>query len=146
MSKLAVITVEGVLADGLDLRGVPPTKWANPLYDALHTQFRTVAFTRAAQDIAHWWLRREGLIGWSAVQCWNQIMGFEDWKVDRLREFLAEGWEIGVYLDCDRDVTTVAQSMGILTLTLGEPLVHPGWKSEDTVFRTWDEVKSTLDV
>ena len=147
LSQIALITVEGVLAAGEDLRSASPTKWAKPLYDAVRSQFRTIALTRSEQEIARWWLRREALPDWTAVLCWNSaLLSYEEWKLDVVRDFLANAWDIAFLLDPDRDVTTMAQSMGVLTFTLGHPLHHPGWKPENHQFKTWQEVTSTVDV
>lgn len=145
MTKIAVITLEGTLANGPDLKSALPFRWTNPLYDGIRSQFRTMALSRSDEEVTRWWLRREGLPSWSGVLCWNHVMGYEDWRIDQIREFLANGWEIGFLLDSDRDVTTVAQSMGVLTLTVGHPLVHVGWKADDHAFRPWDELSTTLD-
>ena len=145
MSQIALITVEGTLAAGEDLKTALPQKWAKPLYEAVRSQFRTVALARCDNEIARWWLRREGLADWSGVLTWSQAMSYEDWRIDQIREFLANAWEIAFLLDPDRDVTTVAQSMGVLTLTIGSPLVHPGWRAEGHSFQSWDQVVDTVE-
>jgi hypothetical protein len=145
MSQVALITLEGTFASGPDLRQALPLKWSVPLYEAIRSQFRTVALTAADQEIARWWLRREGLADWSSVMCWNHVMTYEEWRIDMVREFLANAWEIGFLLDPDRGVTTAAQSMGVLTLNIGPPLVHPGWQPDDHMFRPWDDVVSTVE-
>jgi hypothetical protein len=143
--QVALITVEGVLAQGDDLKSALPYKWSIPLYEGIRSQFRTVALTRSDQETARWWLRREGLHSWSGVLTWNQFLSWEDWRIDQIRDFLANAWEIAFLLDNDRDVTTVAQSMGVLTLTIGRPLTHPGWKPEGHGFRSWDDVTGTVE-
>ena len=145
MSHVALITVEHVLAHGDDLKTALPTKWCRPLYDAIRSQFRTVALTASDQETARWWLRREALASWSSVISWNHVMSYEDWRIDQVRDFLANAWEVAFLLDNDRDVTTVVQSMGVLTLNIGHPLVHPGWKPEGHLFRPWNEVSDTVE-
>ena len=145
MSEIALITIEGVLAAGEDLRTAPPFRWAKPMYDALRTQWRTIALTRADHELARWWLNREMLPGWSSVHAWNTPMSYEDWRVDQVRDFLANGFDLAFLLDNDRDVTTVVQSMGVLTLSIGPPLVHPGWRPEDHHYRAWTTISDTLE-
>ena len=146
MSQIALITVEGVLAQGEDLRSAMPTKWAKPLYDSVRSQFRTIALTRSDQETGRWWLRREGLPDWTAVLSWNAaLLSYEEWRLDVIRDFLANAWDIAFLLDSDHAVTTMAQAMGVLTMTLGHPLHHPGWKPDDHQFRSWNEVTDTVE-
>lgn len=145
MSKVAIITVENVLAAGDDLRTAFPLPWATTLYDGIRSQSRTVALTRATDEIGRWWLNREGFANWSSVLSWNQSMSYEDWRIDVIRDFLANGWEIDFFYDPDPDVAIIARSMGVLTMYLGAPLQRPGFKPDDTSFRSWDDVVSTVD-
>ena len=145
MSFIAMISVEGVLAQGEDLKTAAPQKWARPLYDGIRSQFRTIALTRATEDIARWWLIREGFGHWSAVLPWNQLMSFEDWKVDQVREFLANGWDMSFYLDSDVDTCQRVQALGVLTLSVGTPVHPPGWRADDMSFQAWTDVVDTLD-
>ena len=56
MSFISMISVEGVLAQGEDLKTTAPQKWARPLYDGIRSQFRTIAldseFRRHRQVVA----------------------------------------------------------------------------------------------
>ena len=53
---------------------------------------------------------------------WNSaLLGYEEWRLDVIRDFLANAWDIAFLLDSDHAVTAQAQSMGVLTLTLGHP-------------------------
>ena len=145
MSQVVMIAVEGVLAADADIRRAPPTKWAKQLYDGIRTQYRTIALTRANEELARWWLNREGLAGWSGVLCNNGVLEHNDWKADQVREFLANGWEIGFYLDTDRETVAMVQGLGVLTLCVGMPVHPPGWRADDTQFRPWTDVVDTLD-
>ena len=64
---ITVVTIEGVLAAGDDLKTVQPTKQAKALYDGLHLTSNMIGLTRADQEIARWWLKREHLNDWSTV-------------------------------------------------------------------------------
>lgn len=140
-----MIAVEGVLAADIDIRRAAPTKWAKLLYDGIRTQYRTIALTRADEALARWWLNREGLAGWSSVLCNNGVLEHTQWKIDQVREFLSNGWEIGFYLDSDRETCTMVQSLGVVTLCVGMPVHPPGWRADDTQFRPWTAVVDTLD-
>lgn len=144
-SLISLITVEGVLAQGEDLKNAAPQKWARPLYDGIRSQFRTIALTRAPEELARWWLNRERLTQWSGVLCWNNPMSYEAWVVDQVREFLANGWDMAFLLTSNLEIATVAQGMGVLTLTVGTPVHPPGWRADDTSFQPWDQLVDTLD-
>jgi len=146
VTSIALISLEGVLANGDDLRSAAVHRWTRPLYDGIRSQFRTVALTASDQTIARGWLTRENLHGWTAVMSSSlSIMSYGDWKIDQIREFQANGWEIAFLLDVDQAVTVVAQSMGVLTLTIGLPLHWPGWKADDTSIRPWNEISDTVE-
>lgn len=146
MSNISVlIPVEGVLTQGADLKTAMPVKLARALYDGVRSQFRTVALTRADQGIARWWLKREQMHGWSAVLSWNQAMTWPAWKVDTVRDFLANGWEIAAYLDSDVEVARQVQEMGALVLIVGYPAHHLGWQPQDQPIRSWGSVVDTLE-
>ena len=145
MSLIAMIAVEGVLAQGEDLKSAAPQKWARPLYDGIRSQFRTIALTRATDEIARWWLTREHLTRWSGVLSWNNPMTFEAWKVDQVREFLANGWDMAFYLDWDVDTCKRVEALGVLTLCVGMPVHPPGWRADDSQFQSWTDVVDTLD-
>ena len=144
-SLISLITVEGVLAQGEDLKNAAPQKWARPLYDGIRSQFRTIALTRAPEELARWWLNRERLSNWSGVLCWNNPMSYEAWVIDQVREFLANGWDMAFLLTSNTDIATVVQGMGVLTLMVGTPIHPPGWRADDTGFRPWDQLVDTLD-
>lgn len=142
--KIALICVEGVLAQGQDLRSAQPQKWSIPLYTALRSQYRTCALTRADQELARWWLRKEGFPDWSAVLSWNGVAEYEDWVVDQVREFLANGWELAFLLTNDVSVSHRANDLGVLTLSIGSPTRLPGWKAEDETYTPWDQLESRI--
>jgi hypothetical protein len=145
MNQIALIVVEDVLAREGSLKTAFSHNYAKPLYAAIRSQFRTVALTQADQDIARWWLNREGMGDWSSVLSWNSsIMSFPDWCVDQVREFLTNAWEIAFLLTNDSKVAMRANELGVLTLSLGSPEHPPGWRSDDTTFTPWEELNERL--
>lgn len=141
---IAVMTVEGVLAQGDDLRNAPPTKWARALYDGARSQFRMIAFTAADPDLAEWWLKREFLNDWAAVMTQEPYLEYPAWKVKQVEEFLAEGWDIGWVMDVDQQVLSSVNELGVLTLTVSYPANRVGWKAHSSEPRSWADVSGTL--
>lgn len=141
---IAVISIEGVLAAGDDLRRAQPTKWGRALYDAAHTQFRMIGFTTAEQEIAKWWLKREGFSEWAAVMTQEPYLEYPAWKVRQVEDFLAEGWDVACMLDVDPEVLARVTELGVLTLTVSYPTNKVGWKPHETQPRSWADVSSTL--
>src|SRR6185503_3154035 len=135
---------ERVLAAGDDLKTALPLKWAKPLYEGIRASYHTVALTRATDEIARWWLGREGLGNWSAIlSSSTSAMSFEDWRVDQVRDFLANAWDIGFVLDYDTAVIQRVRELGVLTFTIGPPDHHPGFKT-DQGFKPWADVSLVL--
>ena len=146
MSHIAIIQVEGVLSRSDLLSSSAPQKWAIPLYEAIRSQFRTVAVSRnTTMDLVRGWLRKEHLPGWSAVHCWDSPLAYDDWVVDLVREYLSNGWDTAFLLTNNVGISQRVQEMGVLTLMIGTPVHPPGWRAADTEFRPWTEVASTLE-
>ena len=146
MSNIAMIQVEGPLAASDLLSSAAPQKWAIPLYEAIRSQFRTVAVSRNTDaEIVRWWLRKEHLPGWSAVHRWDSPLSYDDWVVDLVREYLANGWEMAFLLTNDPGISQRVRDMGVLTLTIGAPVHPPGWRADDSTFQPWDQLVDTLD-
>ena len=141
---IAIIPIEGVLANGEDLRTAPPTKWGRAFYEGLVVNFRTIAFTQADPEIAAWWLKRETITGWAAVMTQEPYLDYPDWKVRQVQDFLAEGWEVGIMLDTDPEVLERVSELGVLTLKVSYPSMRTGWKQHETSPRPWNDVSSTL--
>src|SRR5262245_48263408 len=113
----------------------------------MRSQFNVVLFTRADHEIARWWLRREALASYSQVLCWQEgVFDYPSWRIDQMRQILADGWEVGFYLDANPDVIKTVGDMGVITLTVAYPGMHVGWRaSTTTVPRAWSEVVDTVE-
>src|SRR5262245_36465084 len=144
MSYIACVSIEGVLADGDDLRTAPPTKWGRALFDGLRSQFRVIGFTMAEHDLAAWWVRREGYVDWAAVMSHEPYLDYASWKVGQIRDFLAEGWDVGMMLDIDQQVLKHVSELGVLTLTLSYPANRVGWRGIDPQPRSWSDLVDTI--
>jgi hypothetical protein len=141
---IAVITLEGVLAAGVDLRSAPPTKWAKQLYDAMHSQFRVIGLTVADPELAKWWTKREMLYDWAGIMSHEEYLEYPSWKVEQIRSFLAEGWEVACYLDTDPIVLSAVNELGVLTMSVAPPSSRVGFRPHEEAPRPWSEVAGTL--
>jgi hypothetical protein len=143
---IAVVTIEGVLSAGDDLRNSPPTKWAKPLYDGMRSQFNVLLLSKAEHEIARWWLRREGLASYSQILCWRDgLYTWPEWRVDQVRGILADGWEISFLLDHDPEVLASVGGLGVITLTVSYPTNSVGWRDPATTApRPWSDVVDTV--
>jgi hypothetical protein len=146
MTLICAISVEGVLALDSDLKSAQPTKWARMLYDGLHNQYRMIAFTANAPDVADHWLRREMLRDWAGVMVKpDGYNSFRAWKIKQVEEFLAEGWEVGLVIDIDQVVLEQVNDLGVPTLLLSYPTKRVGWREPTPEVRAWTDVVSDLE-
>lgn len=147
--KLAILSVEGVLAHQDDIRQVPATKWAKPLYDGLRVNYNTMLLSRADPEIASWWLKRERFAGYSLLRCWepaSSVFTYGRWRIDQVQGMLADGFEVGCYVDTDTVVLERIRDLGVLTLGVSYPDKAVGWRDpEDTAPRPWAQVASTVE-
>lgn len=141
---IACITIENVLANGDDLRNAAPTKWGRALYEGIVLNFRTIGFTRADHEVAQWWLKNETITGWAAVMSKEDYLEYDDWKVRQIEDFLAEGWEVGMFIDPDPEVCARVSDLGVLTLCVSYPTIKVGWRPHEASPRPWSEVTGTL--
>lgn len=145
--KIAVFTVENVLTLGDDLRQVTATKLAKPFYDAMRSQFNTIAMTAASEEIARWWLKRERLHNWGLVSAWpRDALSYQSWRIDQVRSFLSDGWELGLYIDADEAVLDHVADLGVATLQMSYPAKAVGWKDpEMSAPRSWEVLAATVE-
>lgn len=146
MTGLVVITIEGVLSNGDDLRQSQPTKQAKALYDGLRSQHNTIGLTRSNEEIARWWLRREYLANWSSVLAYPDTSAFtyEAWRLDQLRGFLATGFEIFAFVDRSPGLVEEAVALGVPGICVSYPTMPIGWR-EVGVPRAWNTVVANVD-
>ena len=144
-TQIALIAIEGVLSKAHDLRSAPAQRWARPLYEGIRSQYRTVGFTAGPTLTAKSWLHQQNMGGWSAVLGNDTIMGYQDWKIEQVRDFLANAWEVAFLLDCEPSVCARAQQMGVLTLGIGFPVHWVGWKPDDYAYQPWESLADTVE-
>jgi hypothetical protein len=147
--SIGVITIEGVLSEQDDLRTAKPTRFAKPLYDGMRSQFNLLLLTSTEIDIARWWLKQQGIANWSSLLVWpaNSALAYIEWRIDQVRSYLADGWEVAYYLDAHPYALREVSQMGVLTLTVSYPDKPPGWRDvHQTTPRPWSKVVDTVDV
>jgi hypothetical protein len=138
---ICVLPIEDVLSQSHDLKSSPPQKWARPLYDGLHTQYRMLALTVATDEVADWWLQQNYLKDWSGVLTKpDAYNNYNEWKVRQVEEFLAEGWEVGLFIDTEVWVCDEVNRLGVMTMRLSQPTSRVGWKPPDQPIRGWSEI------
>jgi hypothetical protein len=142
---IVLINIDDVFARGEDLRTAAPTKNAKALYDGFRSQHNAIGFTRASEDIVKWWLKREHLDQWSAVMSYpDNALTWDEWRIDRLRDFLAQGWEVFAFVDTSPEVVESAIAMGVTGIRVGYPHMPVGWK-EVSAPRAWTDVVTSMD-
>jgi hypothetical protein len=145
MPLICVVSVEGVLAQQPNLGEAQPTRWARPLYDSLHTQYRMIAFTSNPLELAEFWLRREMLRDWAGVMTMpDAYINYSEWKVKQVEEFLSEGWEVGMMIDTNEHVLERISLLGVMTMLLSYPTNRVGWRDTTPEIRAWTDVVSDL--
>lgn len=150
MNPLAIIALEGVLVDGVDLKASPPTKHGKLFYAALKSQYQTLILsTDPSHELARAWLKREGITGFGSVFCRpaNTILSPVDWKVSKIREMQSEGWPIALYADSDPASIRAAFLEGVPTALLASPRYsRPEWRPDaERAIRPWDSLVDTLE-
>ena len=143
---ITIVTVEGVLARGDDLKTAQPAKQAKALYDGLKLTNNMIGLTRANEEIARWWVKREHLAGWASILSYppGSTFTWDHWRVDQVRGFLAEGWEVYAYIDTNAYVVDEVRALGVATMCVSYPHQPPGWK-ETALPRAWADVVTTVD-
>ena len=143
---ITIIVIDNVLAAGEDLRTAVPAKRAKALYDGFRSQYNTVGLTTADMDIARWWCKREHFDKWSSMLSYppSAAMPWDHWRVDQVRGFLADGWEVFAYVDSNPQVAEAVRMLGVATVCVAYPHQPPGWK-EIVAPRAWSSVVATMD-
>lgn len=147
--NICVVPIEGVLANGDNLKTAQPTRWARLLYDALHTQYRMIALTVNPNEIARMWLQQEFLHDWAGVMTMPDAYfqsgplghnNYTEWKAKQVEEFLAEGWEVGMVIDIVPQALEQISRLGVMTMLLSYPANKVGWRDPDQELRAWTDI------
>ncbi len=146
---LTVINVEHVLAAGGDLRTIASYRGASLFYDAMASAYNVLALSFTDEEYARFWLKRERMPKWSAVYGADaRVNGMttadiREWQYNTVRNLLAEGWEIGFYVDVPTGPHQRIHDMGVTTLIVNRTHIIPGWQNpEQQQVRAWETLTS----
>ena len=150
MNPLAIISLEGVLVEGTDLKASPPTKTGRILYESLRSQFQLLILsTDPSPALAREWLKREHYAGYGSVfsRPDNTILSPVDWKVSKIREMQSEGWPVMLYMDSDPAAIRAAFLEGVPTALIATPRFgRPEWRPDaDRGIKPWNALVDTLE-
>lgn len=145
MRYVAVLPIEGVLSQSDDLGPSHATKWGRLLFESLKAEYRVILLTKAEEDLARWWLSKEFMEGYSSIKSYVEIMPWPEWRIDQVRQLLADGFEFGMVLDTDDSVVHGASMLGVVSLRLLPPQRPSGWREHTTEVRPWNQVAGTVE-
>ena len=144
MRNLALITIEGVLSVGEDLRTSFSNNWTRPLYDSLRTQYRVVLLTGSEEEVARQWCEQEFVKEYAFIDPHVAIMDYPSWRADRIRHYLSESWDVSMVVDTHDLVIEAARQNGVMSMKLTPPSLRRGWKATEEEVRPWDQVAGTV--
>lgn len=150
MNPIAIVSMEGVLVEGPDLKSSPPTKNGRVFYEALKSQYQILLLsTDPSQELARSWLKREHISGFGSVFCRpsNTILSPVDWKAAKIREMQAEGWPVMLYVDADPAAVKAAFLEGVPTALITTPRYsRPEWRPDsERNIKPWDSLVDTIE-
>jgi len=137
---VAVITVEGVLSQTPDYKTSQPTPWARQLYQALKSEYRLILLSGGSDEETRWWLNKEFMGDFSLLVPYVALMSYSDWRIDQVRQMLADGWEFGVVYDTDDRVIHEVNQLGVPGMRVSPASQRSGWRDHTTEVRAWGDV------
>lgn len=140
MRYIAILSIEGVLSQTDDLKTSQPTAWARQLYRALKTEYRLILLTKADEELARWWLTKEFMSDFALISPYVALMSYPDWKTDQVRQFLADGFEVGVVYDDDDRVIHEVNLLGVAGMRVSPATQRSGWRHHTTEVQPWGDV------
>jgi hypothetical protein len=138
---LCLIEIQATFAVG-DMATGQARRGARVLYEALKSQYQLVAMSSQTEDITKWWLRSNGMADWSLIRCWDKEWShiYTEWQVHLVADFLASGWEIGMFIDSYDGIITPVQRMHVPTMMVSYPAHGPGFFDPEKPPRAWATV------
>jgi hypothetical protein len=148
--KIAIVNIEGVLAETSNLLSSPPTKLAKDFYKAMKESYRVVLFSDQSDNaLARSWLKKEGFWGFSMLMCRpeNSAMTVPEWKINCLRGMLGDGWDIAMMVDSSRYLHEAVLAEGVAAMMVSYPtMARPGKLPENPgPVRSWDTIAATVE-
>jgi len=137
---VAVVAVEGVLALTEDFKTSQPTPWARALYRSMKPEYGLILLSPADEDVTRYFLTKEFMGDFALLSCYIATMPYPEWKVDQVRQFLADGFEIGVVYDTDDQVIYGVNQLGVPGMRVSPATRRSGWRDHTTEVRPWGDV------
>ena len=140
---LCIVEIQATFAVG-DMKIGQARRGAKVLYEALRSQYQMVAMSSQPDEITRWWLRTNHMAEWSLIKTWDrEIWGvYTEWQEHVVADFLASGWEIGMFIDSYDGVIGSVQRMHVPTMQVSYPEVGPGFYDPEKPPRSWATVAS----
>lgn len=139
---LCIVEIQAVFAVD-DLTKGQARRGAKVLYEALRSQYQMVAMSSQTDEIVRWWLRSNHMgEGWSLIKCWDKDWSnvYTEWQEHIVADFLASGWEIGMFIDSYPGILVPVQRMHVPTMQVSHPAVGPGFFDPEKPPRPWATV------
>lgn len=138
---LCIIEIQATFAVG-DMKTGQARRGAKALYEALRSQYQLVAMSSQPEEITRWWLRSNHMADWSLVRCWDKEWSsvYTEWQEHLVADFLASGWEIGMFIDSYPGIIVPVQRMSVPTMQVSYPAHGPGFYDPDKAPRAWATV------
>jgi hypothetical protein len=79
---------------------------------------------------------------WSLIRCWDKEWSniYTEWQEHLVADFLASGWEIGMFIDSYDGILGAVHQMHVPTMRVSYPAVGPGFYDPDKPPRAWATV------
>lgn len=145
-----VIDVDTALAEeGIDLRNAGQSSQARLLYEHLRGNKTALIMFSAERDkeVVKLWLMREGFGDYVSLYTRTEsVLEPEEWKVQQLKDLIAEGRHLSFFLSGDSRIAGEVAALGVTQLIVvpGNPV--PGRKaSVDVPYKTWDHLTDIIE-
>lgn len=147
--RIAVVSVEGVLSENENLRTSPPTAIGRSIFECLKAEYRVVLLSgQPEHDLAQYWLKKEHFSRWSMLLAYDRDSMYPPgmWKVHKVREFLADGWDLSLVVESDTQVVEELQRLGVVTMQVSYPTTRPGRIPTDPgPLRSWESIEARVE-
>lgn len=138
---LCIIDIRAAFCSGPSMKTDPARRGATMFYESLRSQYQMIALSPEDPTITRWWLRKEHMMEWSLIKCWDKDWPlYIEWSEHIVADFLSSGWEIGLYIDTYEPSIRRVQDMHVTTLQISYPEIGPGFYDPEKPPRAWASV------
>lgn len=135
MSECLITVLEDVLALE-DIR----LERHNQMYTGLATNFRTVVLSTWPRERAVRVTKLNRIKYDLLMTKDDSVLTDASWKVATVRDFMGNGWNVGLYLDVDPVAVKEVFALGISTLLLTHRMLRPSWLPSEGPPRAWEDL------